>query len=563
MVRFRNKGITSSSTRPGKLFATLFGLVFMGMGLLFASFIVRQTMTDFKILSWEKTPCAIISGRVTTVSDGYAFEVEYAYRVKGADYHSRQFKSGFFSSTHDDVSKADALARRYAPGADAFCFVNPDNPAEAVLARGSLWTGLLVLFPMIFVVIGGAVIYGAWTAGAGKTKAYSLSAKASRSKYGRFFLAGFFLIFLVAGSAFGYFLVFPALTKYLNADNWVETPCVVQSSRVKSHDSDDGTTYSVDIVYEYNFNGQPFRSGKYRFIGGSSSGYAGKAAVVDQYPPGRQAICYVNPDDPAEAVLIRTMGPEALMALIPLIFMIVGLGGFIYALRTGNAAGAIGSAGTSRRLPARVDVGSGRMILKPQSSAAGKIIVSMAVAAFWNGIVSVFVYQAYAGWRTGNPDYFLMLFLIPFVLVGLVLIGGIFYFILAAFNPRPTISLETHVLRPGDATDVDWNTSGNVYNIREFKLLLIGEETATYRRGTDTCTDRQPFYEKVLAASADPETLRRGQTSLRIPSPTMHSFKSDNNAIVWKIRLQCEVPRWPDIKEDFEITVYPLESEAS
>jgi hypothetical protein len=563
MGLFRNKTVTSSSTRPGKFFATVFGLFFMGMGLLFVSFIVRQTMADVKILSWEKTPCTIIAGGVATVSDGYVFEVEYRYQVKGADYHSRQFKSGATGNTLDDVSKADALARQYAPGADAFCFVNPDNPAEAVLSRNSLWTGLLVLFPIIFVVIGGAVMYGAWTASANKSKTYSLSAKASRARYGRFFLAGFFLIFFGIGSASGYFLVFPALTKYLNADEWIETPCVVQSSRVKSHDSDDGTTYSVDIVYEYNFNGQAFRSGKYRFIGGSSSGYAGKAAVVDRYPPGRQTICYVNPDDPAEAVLIRTMGPEALLALIPLIFMIVGLGGFIYALRMDNATGAVGPAGTAPGSPVRVDAGSGRMILKPQSSAAGKIIVSMAVAAFWNGIVSVFVYQAYAGWRAGNPEYFLMLFLIPFVLIGLVLIGGIFYFILAAFNPRPTISLATHILRPGDATAVDWNTSGNVYNIREFKLLLIGEETATYRRGTDTYTDRHTFYEKILAASADPETLRRGQTILRVPSPTMHSFKSDNNAIVWKIRLQCEVPRWPDIKEDFEITVYPLESEQS
>jgi len=543
MVRFKNKTVTSSSTRPGKFFATVFGLFFIGMGLLFTGFIVRQTVTDVKSLSWEKTPCTITGGKVTTVSDGYAFEVEYSYLVNGAAFRSRQFKPGIAGSTHDDVSKADALARQYAPGVDTFCFVNPANPAEAVLARGSLWTGLLVLFPMIFVVVGGAVIYGAWTTSAGKPETRSFSAKASGTKFGRFFLAGFFLIFFVAGSGFGYFLVFPELTRYMNADNWVKTPCVVQSSRVKSHDSDDGTTYSVDIVYEYVFNGQFFRSGKYKFIGGSSSGYAGKAAVVDQYPPGRKTICYVNPDDPAEAVLLRTMGPEALLALLPLVFIIVGLGGFVYALRMGNAAGT-GPAGKTSGPRFRVHTASGRTILKPKTSAAGKIIGSLAVSVFWNGIVSVFVYQAYAGWRTGHPEYFLTLFLIPFVLVGLVMIGSIFYFILAAFNPRPTISLATHVIRPGEAVAVNWATSGNVYKIQ-----------------TDPPTDRHTFYEKTLAASGDPETLRRGQALLRVPSPTMHSFKSDNNAIIWKIRLQCEVPRWPDVKDDFEITVYPLESE--
>lgn len=562
MVRFRHKTTTSSSTIPGKVFATVFGLFFMGMGLLFASFIVRQTITDVKALAWEKTPCTIIAGRVTTVSDGYAFEVEYGYRVKGTDYRARQFKPGHISSRQDDVSKADALARQYSSGVETFCFVNPANPAEAALARGSLWTGLLVLFPMVFVIIGGAVIYGAWTASAEKSKTRALSAKRSRAKFGKFALAGFSLIFFVVGSAFGYFLVFPELTRYLNADKWIETPCIVQSSRVRSHDSDDGTTYSVDIVYEYIFNGQSFRSGKYKFIGGSSSGYEGKAAVVGHYPPGRQTICHVNPDDPSEAVLIKTIGPEALLGLIPLIFMTVGLGGFVYALRAGNAAGT-GPAGKLSGSPVRDRSAGGRMVLKPKSSAAGKIIGSIMAACFWNGIVSIFVYQAYAGWRAGHPEYFLMLFLIPFVGVGLFLIGAVLYFILAAFNPRPTISLATAVIRPGDAVAVNWSTSGNVYKIRDFNLLLIGEETATYRRGTDTYTDRHIFYEKILAASGDPETLRRGQALLRVPSPTMHSFKSDNNAIVWKIRLQCQVPRWPDVKEDFEITLYPLGSQES
>ena len=554
MVLFRHKTVTPASTITGKIGITLFGLFFMGMGLLFTGFIVKQTVDNVKALSWEETPCTITSGKVTTVSDGYAFDVEYTYRVQGATFHSRQFKPGSARVTHDDVSKADALARQYAPGLHTTCFVNPDKPTEAVLIQGSLWTGLIVLFPLIFVVVGGGVIYASWTYSGKKSKTYSLSEKAARTKTGNFFLAGFFLIFFLAGAGFGYFLIFPELMKYLASDNWIKTPCVVQSSRVKAHDDDDGTTYSVDIVFEYVFKGQTFRSGKYKFIGGSSSGYSGKAAVVQQYPPGKKTICFVNPDNPAEAVLIRDIGPEALLALLPVIFMIVGLGGIIFAFKKSDN----NAAGKASGPTVRIHTGSGRTILKPKTSAAGKIIGSIVAAAFWNGIVSVFVFQAYSGWRTGHPEYFLTLFLIPFVVIGLILIGSIFYFILAVLNPRPVISLATATIRPGDAVAVSWRTSGNVYKIRGFKLLLVGEESATYRRGTDTYTDRHTFYEKILAQSGDPEILRRGETLLRMPSPTMHSFKSDNNAVTWKINLHCDVPNWPDIKDDFEITVQPL-----
>ena len=37
----------------------------------------------------------------------------------------------------------------------------------------------------------------------------------------------------------------------------------------------------------------------------------------------------------------------------------------------------------------------------------------------------------------------------------------------------------------------------------------------------------------------------------------MHSFEADNNKIVWMIKLHADVPRWPDVKQDYKITVCP------
>jgi len=392
-----------------------------------------------------------------------------------------------------------------------------------------------------------------------RPKSYSLSEKASRKKFGKKFQTGFFLIFFFAGLSFGYFIIFPAIIKSLNSNNWIGISCIVQSSRVQSHNSSDGTTYSVDIVYEYTFEEKTYRSGQYKFIGGSSSGYQGKAAVVRQYPAGKRATCYVNPDNPSDAVLKRELGAEAFLALIPVLFMIVGLTGTFYSLRGRQSTRDLKNlSGKTFDPGAHIRPQSGQTVLKPKTSTAGKVIGSIAVSIFWNGIVSVFVYQAFQSWRAGHPDYVLTIFMIPFVLIGLVMIGSIFYFSMAAFNPRPVISLLKDTIRLGDTLPIRWTTGGDVYKIRNFKLSLIGEETATYRRGTNTYTDRNTFYEKILINSQNPESMRRGEAEFDIPNESMHSFKSDNNSILWKISMHCDVPRWPDSKDDFEITVHPM-----
>ncbi len=559
MVTFKSTRQKSSGSVAGKIGATLFGLIFLGMGLLFVGLILSQAITNFKTRTWEKTSCTITANSVKTVSDGYSFGVEYTYKINGKVHNSRQFQSGFDRMVKDDISKADALAKKYYKGSRTSCYVNPDNPNDAILKHGSLWIGLVVLFPMIFVFIGGGIVYATWSSSGNAPKTHSLSEKASKKKFGKKFQTGFFLIFFFAGSGVGYFFIFPAIMKTLDSKNWIETPCIVQSSRVQTHDGSDSTTYSVDVVYEYSFEGQTFRSGKYKFIGGSSSGYQGKAAVVRQYPAGKRAVCFINPDNPSDAVLKRELGAEAFLALIPILFMIIGLAGTIHSLRNRQKTrGFTNLAGQTIDTGAGIRQQSGRRVLKPKTSAAGKVITSIAVSIFWNGIVSVFVYQAFQGWQAGHPDYFLTVFMIPFVLIGLIMIGSIFYFSLAAFNPQPVITLLKDTIRLGSLVPMQWATTGDVYKIQNFKLSLTGEETATYRRGTKTHTDRNTFYEKVIVNSHSPESIRRGEAIAEIPAESMHSFKSDNNSIVWKISMHCDVPWWPDSKNDFEITVFPM-----
>lgn len=68
------------------------------------------------------------------------------------------------------------------------------------------------------------------------------------------------------------FFLIPVL-KIDEAKEWPETSCVVISSQVMSHSDSDGTTYSVDISYSYEVGGREYKSNRYGFMMGSSSGY--------------------------------------------------------------------------------------------------------------------------------------------------------------------------------------------------------------------------------------------------------------------------------------------------
>ena len=110
-------------------------------------------------------------------------------------------------------------------------------------------------------------------------------------------------LFVVVGIGLFIGLTLLPLTQWLGAQDWKETPCRIVSSEVKSHSDDDGTTYSVAIVYDYEFGGRQYTGSRYNFVTGSSSGKSGKQAIVNRYPPGSQQHCYVDPGNPDKVIL--------------------------------------------------------------------------------------------------------------------------------------------------------------------------------------------------------------------------------------------------------------------
>jgi Protein of unknown function (DUF3592) len=546
----------SSTTFGGKIFATLFGLVFAGFGVLFCVLIFRDASAGLQTWRWTETPCTITASDVIRQNigkrdgDEFAFAVKYTYTAKGREIVSQQYQLQPASS--DDYARMARLSERYAVGAKTICYVNSNSPDTAVLARYNLWTLFLFLFPLPFMGFGALVAYSVWQSPSSRPSSLSAQAVPAKNKSAGIVKCSFFL--LIGGVAL-YFLFLHPMSKVIVARSWPAVPCNIISNAVKSHSGSKGTTYSINIFYSYDFNGHPHKSNAYDFMSGSSSGYAGKQAVVSQYPSGTKAICYVNPNDPTEAVLMRGQSSMMWFALIPLVFVAIGGGGLIAVLRqrSGNPA----SAGSPASSPTTTSPTPETLVFKPSAAPWKMFIGAIFVCLLLNGLIVLFAFK----WRP--LDAFILLPLITFGCFGLISYGSVIYYFLALFDPRPHLTIQPGAVALGDSLHVQWTLTGNVSRLKNLQLRLTGREEATKGHGKNAVTATSYFANLEIANTALQREMQRGEACLTLPVHLVPSFDAPSNKIIWTIYVLGEIPRWPDVKQEFPITILPAQPAAA
>ncbi len=371
-------------------------------------------------------------------------------------------------------------------------------------------------------------------------------------------VAPFFLLFMVVGAGVFWFLTVRPAMQVLDAQSWPAIPCTIVNSQVDSSSDSDGTTYKAVVTFRYVYEGRERESNRYDFSDVYSSGYEGKAAVVARYPPGSAAVCYVNPSDPAEAVLERTFSPTYLIGLFGLLFFVPGVLGFVWVL---NGMGKKKPAGLTTDPAAPFGVADpqggvdGPVELRPQSTPFGKLVGLTIAALFWNGFVWGVIVLTFG--NGSRPEGCLIAFLGLFALVGLFIIYGAIRQFLVLFNPRPKLTLSPGSLPLGGTVYLQWRLSGGTGGVRRLKVTLEGREEAQYRQGTNTRTDKEVFAVMPLVDTTDAYQMANGSTSFTMPESTLPSFRSEHNKIVWTIKAALEIANWPDSDEEFEVLVRP------
>jgi hypothetical protein len=386
-------------------------------------------------------------------------------------------------------------------------------------------------------------------------------------------------MFLGVGGIFFFVLAIKPWFGMWQARSWVETPCTVVSSQLKANDG----TNQVEVVFRYKVAQQEYQSDTYCFNSMSSNTADGwKHKVLRDHPAGKQTTCFVNPDNPAEAVIERGWVPDMWWGFFPIPFVVIGGAALLVAIGVIHLPQTSGKATSTNWKPATRDrsiaessghsdsdeltddeppPADGPVTLTPSSTPLGGCLGVSFAAVFWNGIVSVFVWQVWEQFRQGGLGgwgWFEVLFLVPFVLIGLGLIAGVFYSMLGLFNPRPTLIVNSQALPLGSELQLRWTVAGRVGSINRFTISLTGVEKATYQRGTTTHTDKETFAEILLVESFEEFEIAEGETTVTIPADTMHSFDAARNKIEWSLVVKGDIQLWPDMSASFPITVLPL-----
>ncbi len=197
-------------------------------------------------------------------------------------------------------------------------------------------------------------------------------------------------------------------------------------------------------------------------------------------------------------------------------------------------------------------------------SPAWKLFPVLAFCLVWNGVASVLLVLAFDSFTAGRPDWFLTSFLVPYLAVG---VGSIVFFVrqlvmLARVGPT-SVEISDHPLLPGGRYSVFLSQAGRI-SVEKIDLLLVCEEEATYHQGTDVRTESRCVYEQPLFSQQGFEILPgvpfESDCEFQVPEQAMHSFRSNCNAVQWKLVVAGAAKGLPPYRRSFPVIVYPRAS---
>lgn len=312
-------------------------------------------------------------------------------------------------------------------------------------------------------------------------------------------------------------------------------------------------------------------------------------AALAPFAVGERHACWFDLTNPAQAVLARDISWFPwLMLLLPISFLSLGSGGLVYlwlgwgksverqaVLQERGASGDLFRSapprdGTPRReFPAVPDPAN--LSDSPGITLAFRLPVT--TSPFWImvAVISVcvainlmglwFLTVAWLQFRdvAFNPQ--LTAFSIAWLVAGgYALYRAVRRMAVVAGLGATIVEVCSHPLRAGETYRLFFQQHGN-FTANMLQVLLVCEEIATYRQGTDTRTERRRVYEQELFLREGfhirPNEPLEVRCPFSLPADVMHSFRGRCNEIEWSIVVEADVLRHGFIERNFPIVVYP------
>jgi len=379
----------------------------------------------------------------------------------------------------------------------------------------------------------------------------------------------FFIIFGLPFALVGIFLGYKAVRNFSDAyamKNWEQLPAKIISAELKTSHSDDSTTYSVDVVYQYIISGREYEGSKVNISGGGESGsyYPTLYQKLENYKnSGERYRCFVNPNNPGESILIKKLQfvDYLLFPAIAVLFGGVGIGLIIFGIFS------VKKAKTCNNL---LQQNPGKPWLHKLEWADGKIkssnktmfLFTLCFAVFWN-LISWPVAILLTPEILKDKEYVgLFVLLFPLVGIGLI-IWAVVSLVRWKKYGESIFAMKSTPGVVGGALEGVIVSKVNIKPESGFKVELncvnryttgSGKNRKTSERvlWQDICLIKHEIYKEDLTKSAIPVLFK-------IPFNSKETNEENpGDKIIWRLKISADVPG-VDYKTTFEIPVFKTE----
>ena len=182
--------------------------------------------------------------------------------------------------------------------------------------------------------------------------------------------------------------------------------------------------------------------------------------------------------------------------------------------------------------PLRTPDGSLEMRSRPFHRTLGLVLGGFAV--FWNGVI-LLAAKDLVGW--GLVGGIFGLFLVPFVLVGLGLLGGAAYFLSALVHPELTVRAKLDAERR--TLTGSWSFSRPPSRLQYLRIDLRVTEKLIAGCGDDATTKSVPVLEQTLVEGASLRATDRGEFSYRWSEGLELPSEAAGRHVEWVLRFRA------------------------
>lgn len=152
----------------GQIYLVFIGLAVAAMGGIFVAWLWKGYTSAKETRTWTQVSGVILESAVQervlgpSIPMEFAFKLTYEYSFERKSYLGERLRVRE-NPWSKERKKAEVLAGRFHIGQEVTAFVNPENPAEAILEHETKAPGYSIWFPCLFVIGGlGIVLRALW-----------------------------------------------------------------------------------------------------------------------------------------------------------------------------------------------------------------------------------------------------------------------------------------------------------------------------------------------------------------------------------------------------------------